>query len=213
MAPPDEKEGAALTTLSAEDLRDAAGGAGPEAAPSRARRRGRGEPPARRPELAHLTLTALRAYRTELMGEETRVSYWRRLVQARLDLLLAEGLREDDSVGEALHPLERLRQVLSDPVTAHRREALLGLCTGAEMPPLPDLADLWACTPVPGQGVNGRLLERLADAERALSAYRRALHARIDVATADLVARYAEDPGRCLVALPLPRTERPAPAR
>ena len=40
--------------------------------------------------LAGMDLAALRAYRHDLQQEEDRVSYWRRLVHARLDLLVAD---------------------------------------------------------------------------------------------------------------------------
>ena len=45
-------------------------------------------------------------------------------------------------------------------------------------------------------------------AESVLSSYREALHRRLDRATAELVARYHEDPSQCLVALPVERTAR-----
>ena len=47
--------------------------------------RPRGRRPSAVPHFAHLALDALRAYRQELLAEERRVSYWRRILQARLD--------------------------------------------------------------------------------------------------------------------------------
>jgi hypothetical protein len=48
--------------------------------------------PERSPDFAHLSLDGLRSYRRALTAEESRVSYWRRIVQARLDLVrAAEG--------------------------------------------------------------------------------------------------------------------------
>jgi len=41
-------------------------------------------------ELAGLDLDQLRSYRRELESEEDRVSYWRRLVHGRIDVLEAE---------------------------------------------------------------------------------------------------------------------------
>ena len=38
-------------------------------------------------EYAHLTLDALRSYRAALQTEEGKVSYWRRILQARLDVV------------------------------------------------------------------------------------------------------------------------------
>ena len=49
-----------------------------------------GSAPERSPELAHMNLARLRSYRRTLLDEELRASYWRRLIQARRDLLRAE---------------------------------------------------------------------------------------------------------------------------
>src|SRR3546814_17840330 len=43
------------------------------------------------PHLAELTLAQLRNYRQRLTDEEDRVSYWRRLAHARIDILQAEA--------------------------------------------------------------------------------------------------------------------------
>ncbi|MDP8907975.1 MAG: hypothetical protein M3N47_02410, partial [Chloroflexota bacterium] len=47
------------------------------------------------------------------------------------------------------------------------------------------------------------LFVRLGEADNILSSYREAVHRRLNRATADLVARYREEPRLCLVALPL----------
>jgi hypothetical protein len=163
------------------------------AADPRARRRtaAGGQPPRRpaqrAPELAPLALDELRAYRQELITEEARVSYWRRLVQARLDLAV------DDETA-----LGRLRTVLTDQQRASRRLAVQPVDGHVEMPPVPDLAVLWereGCAEV---------ASRLADAEHELSAYRRGLHERLDAATGELIARYREEPSLALRALPMP---------
>lgn len=152
--------------------------------------------PTRQPELAHLALDSLRSYRNELIAEESRVSYWRRLVQARLDLLLSVDGRD----------LGRLRSALSHPEGASRRQALLAVLPAEEVPPLPDLTVLWQAEPDPGDDDSvTALVTALGAAESQLSAYRHALHARLDQATGELIARYHEDPAQCLVALPLGR--------
>lgn len=165
-----------------------------------ATRRGRARPtPVRSHELDHVTLDSLRAYRTELTAEEGRVSYWRRLVQARIDVLVSGSVARTD--------FTRLQRVLTDPQVSSRRHALAAIDHGDDVPPLPDLADLWAADPVPGDdAARDALVVRLAAAEKELSSYRTALHERIDRATADLIARYHENPTTCLVALPLKRT-------
>ena len=57
--------------------------------------------------LTILPLPALRAYRGALTAEENKVSYWRRLIQARMDLIELNG--GDDAVR-----LEKLRYALSE---------------------------------------------------------------------------------------------------
>jgi hypothetical protein len=77
-----------------------------------------------------------------------------------------------------------------------------------DIPPLPDLAKLWEREPRPGDTVHNEALARdLAGAEIQLSAYRAALHRRITGSTEELIARYREDPGLCLLALPADQKE------
>jgi hypothetical protein len=77
------------------------------------------------------------------------------------------------------------------------------------MPPLPDLAVLWARDPMPGNlSWNRDLAHELSKAEAQLSAYRTALHKRLATATGELIARYREQPTLCLSALPVRPTAR-----
>lgn len=145
--------------------------------------------PVRVPELAVLALDELRAYRRELLLEESRVSYWRRLLHARMDL-----------VAQDTRSMDRVRAVLNEHASASQRLAMAPIVDADEKPPLPDLAVLWE-----SDAEDERLLPRLADAEHELSAYRRSLHRRLDAATAELIARYREEPALALRALPLPR--------
>jgi hypothetical protein len=150
--------------------------------------------PQRSQELAHMSLPRLRAYRRTLMGEELRTSYWRRLLQARRDLTRLGDLHGD---------LGLLRAALTEPRGAGGRNAILALHPEGGMPILPQLPELWACEAGSQVLVGGRdLTARLASAETVLSSYRDALHRRLDRATADLVARYHEDPTLCFIALP-----------
>lgn len=159
-------------------------------------------PVAPAPELAHLPLAALRSYRQDLVDEESRVSYWRRILQARLDLLRATGDRD---------VLVRLQSVLAHASAVSRRASLLAVLPADDVPPLPDLGPLWE-VPAQDGGPGGPaarsavsyadLLARLTTAEQQLSAYRGALHVRLDRATDELILRYTEDPRRCLHALP-----------
>jgi hypothetical protein len=156
------------------------------------------------PALSRLSLRELRAYRQTLIAEENRASYWRRLVQARLDLARSalEGGRKPG--------LPDLRRVLASQPATSRRQVLLDVLPVDDIPPLPDLRQLWEqdLTCLDGPELAG--LERaLAGAERELSDYRSALHSRLGAATGELVQRYRAEPLACLSALPeLPAARR-----
>lgn len=151
--------------------------------------------PERSPEFAHLELAALRGYRRALLAEEDRVSYWRRILQARLDVVRAGSDRGDRA---------QLRPVLTAERLGAGRRALVSVMPSDDVPPLPDLGELWDTTAKAGDHeALARLDERLVVAEGELSTYRNALHVRLDATTLELIARYREDPSRCLVALPL----------
>jgi len=155
--------------------------------------------PERSPDFAHLSLDGLRAYRRALNTEEGRVSYWRRIIQARLDLVRAA---EAGTTATA----QNLRGVFAEARVDSGRKALLTVLPIDDMPPLPDLVDLWARNAQPGDPEATRALARdLAKAEAQLSAYRTALHKRLASATGELIARYREQPTLCLSALPMQR--------
>jgi hypothetical protein len=155
--------------------------------------------PERSPDFAHLSLDGLRAYRRALSTEEGRVSYWRRIIQARLDLVRAA---ESGTTATS----QNLRGVFAEARVDSGRKALLTVVPIDDMPPLPDLVDLWARSPQPGDLEGTHALARdLAKAEAQLSAYRTALHKRLASATGELIARYREQPALCLSALPMQR--------
>lgn len=152
--------------------------------------------PERRPEFAHLSLEGLRVYRRALNTEEGRVSYWRRIIQARLDLV---------RLVEAGGPptTDNLRGVITEVRVESGRQALQDVIPVDDMPPLPDLAELWAQEPSAEDDERNRQLAlELSRAEAHLSAYRTALHKRLAAATGELIARYREEPTLCLSALP-----------
>lgn len=151
----------------------------------------------RSPDFAHLDLAALRSYRRTLIEEEERISYWRRILQARLDLL--GNRRLSGTGGNAVS----LRRLLATEGVEEKRKALIDALPVHEIPPLPRLDQLWAQDPAPGDDEHvSRLLIELSKAERQLSAYRTALHRRLSAATGELMARYRESPRECLSALP-----------
>jgi hypothetical protein len=162
--------------------------------------------PERSAEFAHLPLVGLRQYRKALTQEENRVSYWRRIIQARLDMVRALG-------GNAGPDIDALRPVLGAERVGAARTALLDVVPVDDIPPLPNLAALWDRDPRPGDAAyNDALVHDLVAAEAQLSAYRSALHRRLGAATNELIARYREEPGLCLSALPLPPSKSAATA-
>jgi hypothetical protein len=147
-------------------------------------------------EYAHLTLSELRSCRRALKGEEHKVSYWRRLIQARADVTQAgEALTAGDP--EALH------RVLCGKDGRPTRTALLHVSYRDVRAPLAEIAALWTRLVSPSDSVGrARLLCDLRRAEAQLSSYRNELHQRIDAATAEVVNRYHSDPLLCLSLLP-----------
>lgn len=149
------------------------------------------------PHLSGLDLPALRAYRGELTAEEDRVSYWRRLAHARIDLLEAEA----SSPG--VLSFDDLVRVLGDTGTGRARGALARVRSSEPLPELPVLGEMWATEVDPHDPTAvAAALGRLREAEEQLTRYRRALHERINEATAELIVRYRRDPASALVALP-----------
>jgi len=153
-------------------------------------------PPERNPQFGHLSLGGLRNYRSTLSSEESRVSYWRRIIQARLDLVRAAQTGTTTSVDD-------LREVFAEHHVGGNRTSLLTVMPIDDMPPLPDLAAIWSRQPTPeDQVANDELIHELTKAEAQLSAYRAALHRRLAAATGELIARYREQPDLCLTVLP-----------
>jgi hypothetical protein len=147
-------------------------------------------------ELRDLSLSELRAYRRKLADEEDRVSYWRRLVHARLDVLAAE------SSNEGPLSLETLARVLGDTGAGHTRNALVRVRAAEPLPELPVLEEMWVSEVDPEDAeAIAAAVEVLRTAERQLTSYRTALHQRIDEATGELIERYRADPSSALTAL------------
>lgn len=142
------------------------------------------------PHLASLSLHELRAYRRQLSEEEDRVSYWRRLAHARIDVLEAEASSQGGTLS-----LEQLIRVLGDTGAGHTRTALVRIAAAEPLPELPELQEMWVTEvdPSDAEQVAGALA-RLRSAEEQLTDYRRALHERIDEATGELISRYRVEP-------------------
>jgi hypothetical protein len=152
-------------------------------------------PPERDPVYDGLSLADLRDARAALSAEETKVSYWRRIIQARLDLVRSDVT--DHS------PVADLTRVLTEGRSSVHRLAHIDAQPVDGVEPLPDLAEVWGRVVDPDDEVGKLRLESdLSEAEQELSGYRRELHRRIDLMTAELIARYREQPLLALQILP-----------
>jgi hypothetical protein len=148
-------------------------------------------------ELAGLDLDQLRGYRRELEAEEDRVSYWRRLVHARIDVLEAES-----GTGQPLN-LDELVRALGDTGSGRTRRALVRFRAADPLPDLPILTEMWVVEVDPHDAAAVEdALARLRTAEEQLTTYRRALHGHIDDATRELILRYRENPLAALSVIP-----------
>ncbi|MEZ5184336.1 MAG: hypothetical protein R2720_01190 [Candidatus Nanopelagicales bacterium] len=143
--------------------------------------------------LHDLSLDDLRILRQRLTDEEGRVSYWRRLFQARLDMLADTGPVDTHDV----------RAVLQDASQAPRRWQALGLHPAEIDTAMPEAQSLWAQV-IDTQDEDQRqaYVAVLRSMEISLSKNRRALHRQIDAVTEELVARYRTNPALALTALP-----------
>ena len=125
------------------------------------------------------------------------MSYWRRLVHARIDVLSAES-----DAGNSLS-VDDLVRVLGDTGSGASRRALVRFRAADPLPDLPVLGEMWVTE------IDSRdeaqvedALARLRTAEQQLTSYRRALHERIDEATRELILRYRENPLAALSVIP-----------
>jgi hypothetical protein len=146
-------------------------------------------------------VAGLRALRTGLREEELQVSYWRRLVQGRLDLV------RDALAGHQPNAERLASSRIAQEATDGGRSAAFTRITGGDMERrLATLVELWD-TPIPWDDAEElRQIElTLVTIEADLSSYRQDLHERIDACTAELVGRYRRNPGELKSLGPLSR--------
>lgn len=154
-------------------------------------------PPAK--DLSGMPLAELRRYRQVLRGQESKVSYWRRVLFGRIDLLrkvTARGASEHHGwpvVGD------EVASALQDTAIGHSHHALMRIVPATDLPELPGLDELWARDADPTNPVEvAEALTALDDAAGRVTEYRGQILRRIDAATTELVARYQDDPDACL---------------
>jgi hypothetical protein len=146
--------------------------------------------------LSELSLDDLRILRRHLTDEEGRVSYWRRLFQARLDMLSAGNSVDTEAVWS----------VLQDASDAPRRWQALGVHPSDIDTSMPEAQSLWSeVIDLDDDEQRAAYIDLLRSMETSLSTNRRALHRQIDAVTGELIIRYRTNPALALTALPRQR--------
>ncbi|MER8041846.1 ABC transporter substrate-binding protein [Streptomyces sp. NPDC094032] len=151
-----------------------------------------------RPDLGALRLPELRALRRDAQGDEADLSYVRRMLQGRIDILRAELARRSDPEAPVL---DRLSEILADapsrPGAAARSARHVTLSTprseeyrrlAAEMLSEVELSDLSARTDDELHTAMGRL----AGYEQQVSRRRHELQRTADDCSAEIARRYRE---------------------
>jgi len=159
------------------------------------------EPPER--DLATLSLPELRTLRRDAQRDEADLSYVRRLLQGRIDILRAELLRRSptDPVLERLPEasvVDRLPEILTDAPARHRssaRHVRLGTphseeyrLLAAEMLAEVELSDLSARTDLE----LSTAMRRLVRYEQQVSGRRQRLQRTADECSGEIARRYRE---------------------
>ncbi|MER5964805.1 ABC transporter substrate-binding protein [Streptomyces sp. NPDC002057] len=147
------------------------------------------------PELGALRLPELRALRRDAQSDEADLSYVRRMLQGRIDILRAELARRTDPEAPVL---DRLSEILADVPSRHRTSARhVTLSTprseeyrrlAAEMLSEVELSDLTARTDDELHTAMGRL----AGYEQQVSRRRQHLQRTADDCSAEIARRYRE---------------------
>jgi hypothetical protein len=143
-----------------------------------------------------LSMEQLRARRNELQEAEVTLSYVRRLVQVRLDLLLDERQHRAGGAGarDTAALVAQLPKILleHEPGTARGSfPGVGGLPPGVEevVAELDAVFDAATIDALPDDALAGAA-DQLADTERRVSSLRRGLHASIDAVQEEMLRRY-----------------------
>jgi hypothetical protein len=147
------------------------------------------------PDLDGLRLAELRTLRRQAQQEEADLSYLRRLLQGRIDILRAELARRSDP---EVPVLDRLPEILTDEpsrIRSSARHVTLGTPHGEEYRALAEemlgdveLSDLAARTDQELHAAMGRLVRH----EQEVSGRRRRLQATVDGCSGEIARRYRE---------------------
>jgi hypothetical protein len=151
--------------------------------------------------LTSLPMDEVRDRRAQCQAVEVSLSYLRRMVQGRLDIVLAEvkGRRDGTGPGDLHSLVDQLPEILSERVHAPGNGRLSGLMAPGEpeidgqvMDRLNAIAspDCLGQLPSTSDEEIQQLIERLSTLEREVSGQRKALHEQIDALQEEIVRRY-----------------------
>ena len=149
--------------------------------------------------LSELSMEELRQRRNELQASEQALSYIRRLVQGRLDIVLDERRHRVDGTGgrDVAALVADLPKILSEHVAGSARGAL----PEVTLPPgdLDEVVEqvdhiinadrLGSVSELGDEDLQG-VVDALAEMERRVSQHRRTLHGTIDTLQEEIVRRY-----------------------
>lgn len=144
------------------------------------------------------SLPELRAMRDACDEIETELSYSRRLLQGRIDILRDEGIRRrEGKVSSPADIVSRLPTILSDGPQAPRGNRLVRMLAPAQMEAVEaDVEDLLGMplgdVATADSATLDASLDRLEAAEREISGQRRVLHQRLDAIQAEMARRYRD---------------------
>jgi len=152
-------------------------------------------------ELSSIDLDELRQRRVTAEDLESQISYYRRLLHGRMDLIDFELRRRSGEEKRTL--LEALPEILATGMVLGNEPNLRHIET---MPPLPTttgrrlidkIMDDGVLTQLPemSQEELGEAIERLREVETQLSAQRRELHSIIDALQDEIITRYRSQQG------------------
>jgi hypothetical protein len=155
--------------------------------------------------LAELEVDEVRRRRDTATDVEAQISYYRRLLHGRMDLLDFEQRRRRGEDGRTI--LEALPDILAKGMVLGTEPALKHIET---MPPLPSVTGRRLIDKIMDDGVLANLpeltdeevseaIERLREVETQLSGQRRQLHQVIDTLQDEMVSRYRSEQGEAQV--------------
>jgi hypothetical protein len=155
--------------------------------------------------LAELDVDEVRRRRDTATDVEAQISYYRRLLHGRMDLLDFEQRRRRGEDGRTI--LEALPDILAKGMVLGTEPALKHIET---MPPLPSVTGRRLIDKIMDDGVLAKLpeltdeevseaIERLREVETQLSGQRRQLHQVIDTLQDEMVSRYRSEQGEAQV--------------